>query len=103
MHPDRIRFSQNSISYYFKDGRTIDELADGSRTGLVRAADVPPLRRVEKAGEFLTLDNRRLEAFRRAQVEAPIRMATAEEASAEEWKFTTTNGGVSVRVREEHS
>ncbi len=52
---------------------------------------------------MFTLDNRRLEAFRRAGVSIPWRMATEEEIAAEDWKFTTTNRGVSVRVRGEPS
>jgi hypothetical protein len=30
-------------------------------------------------------------------------MATAEEIAAETWKFTTTNGGVTIRIRGEPS
>ncbi len=48
---------------------------------------------------FLTLDNRRLEAFRRAGVAVPYRMATVEEVEAETWKFTTHNEGTFIRVR----
>jgi hypothetical protein len=40
-----------------------------------------------------------LEAFRRAEVEIPWRLATAEELASEKWKFTTTNRGISVRIR----
>jgi hypothetical protein len=69
------------------------------KTGQVRPEDVPPLRLVEKDGEYFSLDNRRLEAFRRAGLEIPWRLATAEEIEQEAFKFTTTNGGVTVKVR----
>jgi hypothetical protein len=99
--PNAVRFSQRSISFRFKDGRTVAELAVALKTGQVRPEDVPPLRLVEKEGEYFTLDNRRLEAFRRAGVAIPWRMATAEEIEQEAFKFTTTNGGVSIKVRGE--
>jgi hypothetical protein len=99
MDPNAVRFSQRSISFYFADGRTIDDLAEGLRSGRIRPEDIPPLRLVEKEGLFFTLDNRRLEAFRRAGVDIPWRLTTPEELAREAWKFTTTNQGVSVKVR----
>jgi hypothetical protein len=99
MDPFEVRFSQGSISYRFKDGSTIDDLAEALRTGRVLPATVPPLRLVAKDGLFFTLDNRRLEAFRRAGIAIPWRMATPEEVAAESWKFTTTNNGTTIRVR----
>src|SRR5437660_115383 len=99
MDPHSIRFSQSSISNRFRDGGTIDDLAAGLRSGSIRPEDVPPLRLIEREGCYFTLDNRRLEAFRRANAAIPWRLATPEEVAAESWKFTTTNEGVSVRVR----
>jgi hypothetical protein len=101
MDPNQVRFSQSSISYWLGEGETIDDLAEGLRTGKIRPQEVAPLRLVEKEGHFYTLDNRRLEAFRRAGVSIPWRMATLEETATEKWKFTTTNHGVSVRIRGE--
>ncbi len=99
MDPYEVRFSQSSVSYRFKDGSSIDDLAEELRTKSVLPKDVPPLRLVEKDGLFFTLDNRRLEAFRRASVAIRWRMATPEEVAAESWKFTTTNNGTSIRLR----
>jgi len=89
------------VKHTLNDGRTIDSLASGLRSGSISPDDIPPIRLVEKEGTLFTLDNRRLEAFRRANIDIPYRMATPEEAMAERWKFTTRNGGVSVRVRGE--
>lgn len=83
--PFLIRFSQESIGSRFRHGGTIDDLADGLRSGAIRAEDVEPLRIVERDGLLFALDNRRLEAFRRAGVAAPTRMASAEESAAEAW------------------
>lgn len=99
INPGVVRFSQSSIKAAFSDGRTIDDLAEGLKTAAVDAAGVPPIRLVGRDGELFTLDNRRLEAFRRAGVDVPYVMATPDEIADEAWKFTTRNGGVSVRVR----
>jgi hypothetical protein len=40
-----------------------------------------------------------LAAFREAGVPVPYRMATPEEIEREQAKFTTRNGGTSVRIR----
>jgi hypothetical protein len=103
MEPKEVRFSQRSVSFQFRDGSTIDDLAQGLQAGRILPSDVPPLRLVERNGLLFTLDNRRLEAFRRAGVNLPWRMATEEEIAADSWKFTTTNQGISVRVRGEPS
>jgi hypothetical protein len=97
--PSKVRFSQSSVSYKFRDGGTIDELAEGLINGTVNANNVPPIRLVQSDNLLYTLDNRRLEAFRRAEAPIPYRMATGEEVANEVWKFTTRNEGVSIRVR----
>jgi len=99
MDPNSVRFSQASIAYRFKDGTTIDDLAAGLKNGSIRQEDIEPLPLVERGGLFYTLDNRRLEAFRRAGVPIPWRMATDEEIVTESWKFTTNNNGTVVRIR----
>jgi hypothetical protein len=97
--PNTVRFTQSSIRATFRNGGTIDQLAEGLRLGSVDPATVPPIRLFEREGKLFTLDNRRLEAFRRANVTVPFRMATPEEVEAESWKFTTQNEGASIRVR----
>ena len=78
--PNRVRFNQSSINHRFRTGHTIEELADALHGGRVRVEDLPPIRLVERGGLLFTLDNRRLEAFRRARRDVPYRMATSEEA-----------------------
>ncbi|WP_226467285.1 RHS repeat-associated core domain-containing protein [Luteimonas panaciterrae] len=101
INPALVRFSQDSVRAAFTAGNTIKSLAQGLANGAIKACDVPAIRLVIKEGKLFTLDNRRLEAFRRAGIEVPYRMATPEEAIKEAWKFTTKNEGVSVRVRGE--
>ena len=102
MDPAQVRFSQNTIRFRFRDGTTIEEMAESLRSGELLPDEVTPLRLVERDGCYYTLDNRRLEAFRRAGVSIPWRMATLEEIENECWKFTTTNDGTSVQVRGEN-
>jgi RHS repeat-associated protein len=99
INPTTVRFSHDSANYTFTAGGTIDDLAAGLRSGLIKPTDVPAIRLVERDGQLFSLDNRRLEAFRRAGVEVPYRMATPQEVADEAWKFTTQNGGVSIRIR----
>lgn len=106
--PFQVRFSQDSISNTFQNGITIDQLAEGLRNGSVPPNAVPPIRVVESnlgmgadgQMHLITLDNRRLEAFRRANVPVPYVRVPPEVAARElARKFTTKNGGTSIRVR----
>jgi hypothetical protein len=87
------------MSANFSSGGTIQDLATGLRNGAVNSSDIPPIRLVEQEGNLFTLDNRRLWSFQQAEMPIPYRMATPQEAMGEAWKFTTQNGGTSIRVR----
>jgi hypothetical protein len=97
--PFSVRFSQRSIRGTFRDGSTIDELAEALRSGVIPPESISAIRLVNRGGTYFTLDNRRLEVSRRARVDVPYRLATEQEIESERWKFTTTNGGTSIRVR----
>jgi hypothetical protein len=99
LNPQSIRFSQASIKATFRDGTSVDDLTAGLQSRRISLHDVPAIRIFERDGMLFTLDNRRLEAFRRAGVDIPARMATPQEIAEEAWKFTTQNGGVSIRIR----
>jgi RHS repeat-associated protein len=101
MNTSTIRFTQDSVGKAFKDGSgTLSDLVKGLKDGSVKTTDVPAIRVFQKDGKWYTLDNRRLEAFKQADVKnIPIKKATQEEIEKEAWKFTTKNDGASVRVR----
>lgn len=101
VNPKNIHFTQNSIKATFKDGRSVQQMADDLTSGALKADDVAPIAVFEKNGKLYSLDNRRLEAFQRAGVDVPVRSATTEELTAQGWKFTTKNDGVSIIVRGE--
>ena len=100
--PSQIRFSQDSIRDTFKDGRTVQDLVTGLKNGSIRPEDVPPIRTVEINGQLISIDNRRLAAFREARM--PIRTipATAQEiADAQKvGKFSAgPSGSDTIRIR----
>ena len=98
--PKKVRFSQDSVSATFKDGRSVGDLRKALVAGTTTAKDVEPIRLFMRKGDFFTLDNRRLLAFQQAGVDVRYRMATQKELARElEHKFTTTNNGASIRVR----
>ncbi len=99
LNPQDIRFTQASIKATFQDGVSIDDLAEGLRNGYIRPYYIPAIRIFEREGKLYTLDNRRLEAFRRADINIPVRMATPQEVAEGAWKFTTPNDGLSIRIR----
>jgi hypothetical protein len=99
LNPQSIRFSQASIKATFRDGASIDDMAEELQSGRLHPYDVPAIRIFERDGKLFTLDNRRLEAFRRAGLDVPVRMATPQEIAEESWKFTTNNDGVSIQIR----
>ena len=65
----------------------------------MKVNEISPIRLVEKNNVLYSLDNRRLEAFRRAGLQIPYRLATAQETAAEAWKFSSTNDGISIQIR----
>jgi RHS repeat-associated protein len=101
IHPRLVRFSQDSIKSTFKNGASLREMVTGLLDGGIDPSKVPAIRLVDMDGVLYTLDNRRLEAFRRAGMDVPYRMATRQEAAKESWKFTTNNNGRTIQVRGE--
>jgi len=104
LNPNAIRFSQDTIKAGFKDPAlgTIDDLAAGLKGGSIEPSSVEPIRLVEREGNLISIDNRRLEAFRRAGVDVPTRMATPAEIeqAVQQGKFSAGElGGSTIRVR----
>jgi hypothetical protein len=99
-NPFEIRFSQNSIRAEFREPQfgTIDNLAEGLRTGRIKPDDIEPIRLVVREGMLITLDNRRLQAFRQAGVEVPTRIASPEEIAQAEraGKFSAGSRGAEI-------
>ncbi len=101
--PHKVFFSQDSISVSFKDKTNPppDELAKELKSGKVNAASIPPIRIFWHAPwqRWVTLDNRRLYAFKKAGIPIPYQKATEHEVAGESFKFTSRNKGESIVVR----
>ncbi len=102
LNPNSIRFSQDSVRGTFSDGRSIHELTEGLSTGRIKPRDVPAVRLVERQGRLISIDNRRLQAFRDAGVDIPTRMATPSEIrkAIRDGKFSAGElGSATIRIR----
>ena len=104
--PSKVFFSQESIRNVFdsscahaneKIGETLDQLCNGD----ISVYNIPTISVVEMGGKFYAADNRRLWVFRELEKlgkckEIPVRVVSD---FGHGKKFTTRNGGTSVKVR----
>lgn len=103
LDPKDIRYTQDSISPYFQDHRTVDDLIKGLKNGTISPDDVPAINVYKKNGIIYSLDNRRLYAFKKAGM-SRINVKwvnTKDPKVAKEIgdKFTTITQGLSIIVR----
>lgn len=105
LRPSEIFYSQDSIMNRFGDytmhgntyiGETLDQLLQGH----CNVNNIPTITVVNKYGKWYTSDNRRLWVFRKAE---EIGFLETIDVSVSSYlngnKFTTENGGTSIRVR----
>jgi len=98
--PSKVRFTQNSIKAKFKDESDVSLMINGLKTGKIKADDIPAIRIYEFDGKLYSLDNRRLYAFQQAGIDVKYIFASQQEFKKEIlYKFTTTNDGLSIKVR----
>jgi len=98
LDPSQIRYCQDSISNRFQCGRRIRETRDKLVHGIESVDDIPTIRVFPWNGEWYTEDNRRLWAFKGANLRSvPVKMIEFSRVRRE--KLTTTNNGRSIRVR----
>ena len=99
--PSEIYFTHDSINPYFSCGRGIIDTYEELRTGFKDVTDIPMMTVAQLNGEWYTYTgNRRLWVFRRLQREGYIYEIEvhATNRHIQPSKFTTRNGGVSVKV-----
>ena len=99
----QLRFTQNTISSYFRDGRSVKQLAEELRSNPSRAQALPKLQVFAHAGRLHSLDNRRLFAMK----VAGIRHVLAEQVQVRRdmlnKRMTTTSAGRVVVFQDEPS
>jgi hypothetical protein len=77
LSPKVIRFTHNSIYNTFRDGRRVFDLADQLEAYPQSIAQVPTIRVVYHRGCYWSLDNRRLFAFKVADLDrVPVTIET---------------------------
>lgn len=97
--PQRIRFSQDSAGENFRRPYgSVDDFTSDLSSKNIDQNSVSPIRLVEKDGMVFTLDNRRLYAYQKANVEVPYQKLEAI-PKRELFKFTTKNDGASISIR----
>ncbi|OWF40087.1 hypothetical protein KP79_PYT06501 [Mizuhopecten yessoensis] len=103
LRPSEIRYSQDSIAYYFGYGRysgtQIGQTLDDILQGKCNVRDIPTITVSSRDGLWYSGDNRRLWVFRKCEELGIIDRVPAAEGYINSSKFTTYNRGVSIRVR----
>ena len=101
-----LRYSQESISKTFRDGRAVQETAEALASGKLAIHDLPRIRVVDHRGVLFTMDNRRLSAMREAfpepthhNLQIEVALVSLDDAGVRrEWVRKCTVG-TSVNVR----
>lgn len=102
LEPAEIRFTHDSISPVFSCGRRIYDTYDELSRGFKSVHDIPRMIVTYIGGEWYTYTgNRRLWVFQKLQNEGVIHEICVDttDMAVPRSKFTTQNGGTSVKVR----
>lgn len=102
MKPSQIYYSQNSINEKFDNGYTIYATLNACKNHPFVIYEIPPIRVCKKDGKWYTLDNRRRWEFKRLEEQGHVDSVRIKQVSPSlltAQKFTTTNGGESVEIR----
>ncbi|CAE7329116.1 unnamed protein product [Symbiodinium necroappetens] len=89
----QLRFTQNTISCRFRDGRSVKSLAEDLRAGASKAADLPKLQVFEYEDALYSLDNRRLFALKVAGISRIVAEKVQVRRDLLSKKLTTTSSG----------
>jgi RHS repeat-associated protein len=104
MDPNLIRFSQDSCKAIFSDTKygSIEDLVKALENSEIDIKNFKPIRLAERDGIKISIDNRRLEAFRQAKAKIPVRMATdaeIDEALRMDKFSAGEHGTTTIRIR----
>ncbi|CAE8651112.1 unnamed protein product [Polarella glacialis] len=94
-----IFYSQDSILPKFRDERALAQMERELRLGEKTVAEIPTITVVSSNGRYYSVDNRRLYVFKRVFGSGRIPVQIGRNDQRFQAKFTTDNGGTSVRVR----
>mmetsp|Transcript_108452 Transcript_108452/g.339265 ORF Transcript_108452/g.339265 Transcript_108452/m.339265 type:complete len:302 (+) Transcript_108452:34-939(+) len=98
MDPADIHYIQDSIANIFRCGRVVCDTMEKLRRKEISPNDISPIMVFEMRGRIHTSDNRRLWAFKNAGVTS-VPVLRILQSNVDPDKFTTTNNGLSIRMR----
>ena len=106
VRPSAIMFTQDSIKNQFQDGHSLLETTVQIAREEVGKRDIELMTVIEVGdGRLFSIDNRRLAVFRLLEICGRVGTIKVEIGDYFRWsmewkrKFTTTNGGSTIRVR----
>ena len=101
LKPSDILYSQDSISNQFHCGiRYIGDTLDQLLIDSSYVQRIPNIQVVERNGTLFSMDNRRLWVFKKAEELGRLETIDVKQTSSfNRNKFTTKNGGASIRIR----
>jgi RHS repeat-associated protein len=92
---ESVRFTQYSVSPFFKDGKMLSQTIDALKSGALKLNDIPLIRVVEHEGALWALDNRRLVAFAQAGIKnIPVEVVEMSDVALEFAKKFDPIGGL---------
>ena len=99
LRPSNIRYTQQTISIKFQNGKRIDDLRDDICEGNYPVEDVNPIHVAKHKGEWFSNDNRRLWVFKQVECSGKIsKIIVVEVDNIVPEKLTTKNNGETVEI-----
>lgn len=103
LRPSEITFSQDSISWSFADGHSLEQTYEDLLSGRCKVEDIEKIKITWQSHEkspgkacwWTYTGNRRLSLFQRLEDEGRLQFLVAEWVNepVPEWRMTTVNGG----------
>ncbi|CAI9741457.1 Hypothetical predicted protein [Octopus vulgaris] len=102
LRPSEIRYTQCSIQPKFSGGASLQKTVNDIVAGRIKIEDFPPITVAPHEGNYHSLDNRRLWVFKRLEDRgrcSKIKVKVSSVNLKRHRKFTTTNGGTSIKIK----
>eukprot|EP00929_Paragymnodinium_shiwhaense_P105887 TRINITY_DN7094_c0_g1_i1.p1 TRINITY_DN7094_c0_g1~~TRINITY_DN7094_c0_g1_i1.p1 ORF type:complete len:471 (-),score=68.24 TRINITY_DN7094_c0_g1_i1:650-2062(-) len=103
VRPLEVRFSQQTISPTFRDGKSLEETQSAIANGTMQKRDIPPIRVFKtRGGNLYSHDNRRLAMYKNLESNGKVGKIKIEltDQRVPKWKWSTLNRGTAVRLRQ---
>eukprot|EP01084_Bolivina_argentea_P247627 414262_1 len=100
-----IRYSQDTISDTFGDGKSLKRTIDTLKSGKIKPENIKQIRVGRYNGHYTTIDNRRLYCFKQSNIKKIKVKYIHDIGNLPDFrdKYTSNNGGTSIKIRKEHT